>query len=251
MNIDPAIGCDAGRFRTAGTEQAVKIVTTMLQCFVRVIDVFSYVGEHTSCTGGFQDRPSGIVETQNPRIGGRGLHSFLCDTEERAHDHTVEPCAGVALGFGGFQNFFQCGKLTAGMHQAAPKTFRAVGECFEFFVCHSSQTVEYRLFSGGKRVDGSTVEGCVGIFGDARFPIVSVLDQLSYSRGGGIFPISLRVVIGTLPMNGQYLHTAVLSKDGFAVFNRQNIVGAAKEGGIQTHAFQCGLSCSGERFAGF
>ena len=176
MNIDPAIGCDAGRFRMVSTEQAVKIVTTMLQCFVRVIDVFAYGGEQTGCPGGFQDRSSGIVETQNPCIRSGGLHSFLRDTEERAHNHPVKPCAGVALGFGGFQNFFQCGKLTAGMHQAAPKTFGAVGECFEFFVCHSSQAVEYRLFSGGKRVDGSSVEGCLGIFGYTRFPIVSVLD---------------------------------------------------------------------------
>ena len=120
MNIDPAIGCDAGRFRMVSTEQAVKIVTTMLQCFVRVIDVFSYVGEHTSCPGGFQDRPSDIVETQNPCIRSGGLHSFLRDTEERAHDHPVKPCAGIPLGFGGGDDFFQRSKFSCVVHKLSP-----------------------------------------------------------------------------------------------------------------------------------
>ena len=110
---------------------------------------FAGVGEQAGFFDLGKKGAAGVIEGQNPGVGGRGFQNFLGNTQEGAHDHPIQTGTGVALGFDGFQNGFQGGFPAAGVHETAPEAFGTGGKGFEFAVGHGTQLCQNGSFTGG------------------------------------------------------------------------------------------------------
>ena len=165
-----------------------------------------------------------LREAQHPAVGGGGGKIFLRKTEAGAHDHPIQPGAGVALGFDSSEDVLQRILPAAFVHELPPQPLGAVGEGFEFPVRHGAKLREHRPLAPFQGVDGRTVKQIRGHIGAEAF---AAFDQRPEGGGGGVLGVGLDVVVAARPMDGGGAHGRVLGEDGLAVFHSQNVVGRA------------------------
>ena len=81
-----------------------------------------------------------------------------------------------------------------------------------------------------------------GTVGHKGLIIPAFQQKSAHSGGGRVFKIGKVVVIAAAPVNGQRLHGATLTNDGFAVFHTEDVVGAAQNTGIHLQFLQRSLT---------